>query len=178
MKQVNFKNNPSIRKDVEPLYVSAFPVEERPPVKMFFKNAVKETIDLIGFYENDEFIGFTNLVDYQDICYIYFLAVTPEKRNQGYGSKILETVKQLKSDKNLLLCFEEVDEKYKDNSFRIKRRDFYHQNGFKDNIFKSNEFGVVYDSAVYGRQITFDEYLSLLVFNFSDWLKRYIKKAG
>ncbi len=179
MNQINFKNNPIIRRDIEPLYVSAFPIEERPPEKIFFEKAYKDTNDLIAFYENGEFIGFTDLLSYQDICYVFFLAVTPQKRGQGYGSKIIEEIKKIKSEKTLFLCYEEIDEKYKDNSLRIKRRDFYYKNGFKDNNLKTKEYGVLYDTCYYGkRQVKFDEYLSLMIDNYSEWVKKFIKKAS
>ena len=89
MKSLNYKENHQIKIDVKPLYLSAFPKNERPPAHYFFKKAEKENNDIFAYYENDEFIGFSQLTTYKDICYIFFLAVSENHRNEGYGSKIL-----------------------------------------------------------------------------------------
>lgn len=70
---VNYKDNQNIRKDIEPLYVSAFPEDERPPVDMYFDTVELENDDLLGFYEDDKFIGFANIITYKDIAYLFFL---------------------------------------------------------------------------------------------------------
>ena len=179
MKAKNYKEQPRIREDIEPLYISAFPEEERPPVDMFFDNALKEDNELLGFYENDEFIGFTNVLFYKDLCYVFFLAIAPVKRKQGYGSSILKYVTETYKEKRFVLCFEEVDEKYEDNSFRIKRRDFYYRNGFKDNKLKTCEYWVRYDTVYCGdHPVTFEEYLSIMVHCYGELAKKYIKKAS
>ena len=106
MKVINYKDNQVIRKDVSSLYVSAFPREERPPVNMFFASVELDNDDLLAFYDNNKFIGFTNLIFYKDIIYIFFLAVKDEYRNKGYGSKILQYLKESYKDKVLTLCYD------------------------------------------------------------------------
>ena len=179
MEFINFKDSKEIRRDIEPLYISAFPVEERPPAFLFFDKSLEEGNELFGIYKNNEFIGFTNVLSYKDISYIFFLAVSPNKRNQGYGSKILQSVLNLNKEMTYFLCYEEIDDKYLDNSLRIKRREFYHRNGFKDNNLKTCEYGVYYDTCYQGnRQVTFDDYLELMIARYGNRAKKYIKKAS
>ena len=178
MKFVNYKENFEIRKDIEPLYVSAFPEEERPPVDMFFDNALKEDNELFGVYDKS-FIGFTNLLFYKNLCYIFFLAVTPEVRNKGYGSQIIQEVFKLYPDKTFVLCYEEIDDKYEDMNLRKRRRDFYYRNGFKDNNLKTCEYWVRYDTCYHGNhQVSFEDYLGLMVHCYGSRAKKFIKKAS
>lgn len=162
MRTIEYKENKNIRKDIEPLFVSAFIEEERPPVHIFFLSLKKDYHRLFGVYENDIFVGFYYLTFYKDICYIYFLAIKEEYRHLGYGSKILQYIKEKYPDYVLLLCYEEIDPKYDDYENRCKRERFYIKNGFVRNIFKVNEYGVVYQSAYYGKHtIPFVDYLNM-----------------
>ena len=179
MKFVNYKENLEIRKDIEPLYVSAFPEEERPPVDMFFDNAAKEDNELLGVYKDSQFIGFTNLLFYKNLCYIFFLAITPKQRNKGYGSQIIQEVFKLYLDKTFVLCYEEIDDKYPDNDLRKRRRDFYYRNGFIDNNLKTCEYYVRYDTCYHGsHQVSFEDYLGLMVHCYGSRAKHFIKKAS
>ena len=178
MKIVSYKENPKIEKDVKPLYLKAFPVDERPPANRFFINNKRDENNIYAYYDNDEFIGFTQLTFYKDIVCIFFLAVSENKRNQGYGSKILDSVKNEYRDKVILLCYEEVDKKYKDNENRIKRREFYRKNGFLDNEMKSNEFGVVFESGYYGsHKVSFEDYVEIFVLGFGGFVRNFIKRG-
>ena len=179
MESLNYKDHKEIKKDIQKLYMEAFPIDERPPVFIFFRNALKENQNLYGYYENNEFIGFASLTLYKDIVYIFFLAVSPSKRNKGYGSKILTKIKEENKDKVLLLCYEEVSDKYKDNDKRIKRREFYLRNGFKDNGFKTDEFGVVFTTAYLGsHNVSYEEYVEIFVYGFGEFAREYIKKEN
>ena len=160
MEKVYLKNNPNIKDDISNIYLSAFPSNERPPLEWFYAAVNRyEENQVIGYYDNNEFIGFTYLVFYKDILYIAYFAVSEGKRNMGYGSKILEDIKNTYHRYVILLCFEEVDEKYSDYSNRLKRRDFYVRNGFVDNHMKTREGEVVYQSSYIGSHtVTFDDY--------------------
>ena len=121
----SYKTDKSIRKDIEPLFISAFPREERPPVDYFFSSFDNNEINnLYGFYDKDTFIGFSSVIIHRDICYIFFLAVKDEYRNKGYGSEILNELKKLYKRYILLLCYEYVGEQYPDYENR-KRREQY-----------------------------------------------------
>lgn len=178
MKFVNYKDCPKIRNKIEPLYISAFPPEERPPEEMFFSNAEKKDNELFAVYEGEEFIGFTDLLFYKDLCYLFFLAVSPEFRNKGYGSQIVQEVLKKYPDKTFILCYDEVDDKYSDNELRIRRRDFYYRNGFKDNNLKTCEYGVRYDTVYHGsHQVSFENYLGIFLHCYGFGVEKIVKKA-
>ena len=90
LNKIYYQNQIYVKNDVSTLLVSAFPENERPPVDYFFKNFENDNNDLLAYYENETFIGFTALTFYKDICYIFFLAVSPIYRNKGYGVKLLK----------------------------------------------------------------------------------------
>ena len=88
MEKLLLKERPEIKQYVSPLYLSAFPEDERPPLDFFYSmvNGFKEN-QVIGYFDKGDFIGFTYLVFYKDIMYLAFFAVKDDKRNQGYGTK-------------------------------------------------------------------------------------------
>lgn len=179
MNILNYKENRSIKNDVVPLFKSAFPSNERPPVSMFLKSSLMEGSDLLAFYEENTFIGFTQLTYHNDVIYIYFLAVSDQQRNKGYGSQILKEVFALYPHYRFILCYEEIDDSYPDNEMRKRRRDFYYRNGFKENILKTCEYGVRYDTVYHGsHQVSFEDYLSMFVHCYGQMAKQYIKKAN
>ena len=122
-------------------------------------------------------MGFVSLVLFKDIAYIFFLAVDDKCRNQGYGSKILSSLKEMYRDSVLLLCYEEVDEKYPDNDIRKRREAFYKRNGFIDNELKTNEFGVVFQTAYFGKhKVPFEDYKEIFAIGFGRWTLSHLKK--
>ena len=178
MKIIEYKKDKKIRKDVEPLFLSAFPEDERPPASYFFKSFDNPINHLYAFYDNDAFVGFTSLILYKDICYLFFLAVSPELRNQGYGSSILSEIKKLYKNNVLLLCYEEVDKKYKDYEKRLKRAQFYIKNGFIDNNLKTNEFGVIFQTAYIGKhKVSFEDYQNIFAEGFGEFALEHLKRV-
>ena len=178
MKILNYKDNSEIKKDVKPLYLKAFPKDERPPAVFFFRNNAKPENNIFAYYDENEFIGFTQLTFYKDIVCVFFLAVSESKRNQGYGTKILTNIKETYPNKVIMLCYEEVDEKYADYDNRLKRRNFYRKNDFQDNEMKSNEFGVVFESGYFGsHKVSFEDYVEIFVLGFGGFVRDYIKRG-
>ena len=167
-----------IKKEVSSLLESAFPEDERPPTKYFFKSLEKKENKLYAYYLNNTFIGFAFLSFYQDVCYIFFLAVVEEYRHQGFGGQIIEDIKKEYPDKVLLLCYEEVDPKYPNYEERVIRQKFYFSHGFKPNKLKTNEYGVIYETAYIGsHQVDFTSYQEIFVLGFGERNRPYIKEA-
>jgi ribosomal protein S18 acetylase RimI-like enzyme len=175
--KVLFNNESNIKKDVTNLLVTAFPKKERPPVDYFFMSLKRKENTLIAYYEKDIFIGFSYITIYKDICYIFFLAVKKEYRQKGYGTEIIEYLKEAYQDKVLLLCYEEVDQKYDDYNNRLKREDFYKKRGFKDNNLKTNEYGAIFQTAYIGkRKVSFLEYQEIFKLGFGKGSEKYLKE--
>lgn len=180
MKRIRLKEDKSILEDISALYLEAFPENERPPLSYFLKCAEKESNDIYGYYDNDEFIGFSEIIKYQNIIYISYLAVHKTKRNKGYGTKILNDIKYSFKEFTILLCYEEVDIKYVDYQNRVNRENFYIKNGFTPNGLKTREGEVVYQSAQIGKEIiTFPIYKIIFDLCYGEgtsdiYLKKYI----
>ena len=174
----DFRDYPQIKKDIRPLFLSAFPEDERPPADIYFKNFKKDINQLFGFYDGDTFIGFASVTFYKDICYLFFLAVKEEQRDKGYGSKIISILKERFKDYVLLICYEEVDEKYPDYENRLRREKFYIRNGFIKNPLKTNEFGVIFQSAYIGSHtVSFEEYKEIFASGFGDYAVKFLSPA-
>lgn len=173
-----YTNQKDIKEDVATLLVDAFPEDERPPVPYFFQSLERKGNNIYTYYLNDEFIGFTYVTLYEDVCYLFFLAVSENKRHQGFGGQILEDIKKTYSDYVILLCFEEIDQKYPNYEERIKRKQFYYSHGFQDNKLKTNEFGVIFETAFIGKHlVNFATYVEIFVLGFGEFARQYIKQA-
>lgn len=178
LKKIKYIAQKTVKEDVTRLLITAFPTNERPPVAIFFNNFKKDNNILLAFYDNDEFIGFTALTFYLDICYIFFLAVTPTHQNKGYGSQIIEIIKNDYFDYILLLAYEEVDPKYEDYYLRNKREKFYYKHGFLNNNLKTNEWGIVFQTAYLGkRKVSFIEYKEIFKLGFGVNAIKNLKKV-
>ncbi len=107
----SYKTDNSIRKDIEPLFISAFPSDERPPADYFFSSFDKNNNHLYSFYDKNVFVGFSSIIVYKDICYIFFLAVAEKHRNQIYFIQILKQLKNMNKDNVILKKYKDMDKK-------------------------------------------------------------------
>ena len=120
---------------VKALYESAFPANERIPIKHLLDNKIKR--EFWAFFDGDLFCGFSNSISHGDITNIVYFAVVPELRSCGYGSKILQAIRRQHPDTRIVVDIE-VEEDSKDAEElerRNRRRDFYLRNGFDSSPF-------------------------------------------
>ena len=178
LKQIVYREQENIKRDVSDLFLVAFPEDERPPLETFLKSLKQKEITLLTFYDNEKFIGFAYLAIHKDICCLYFFAVNKEYRHLGYGGQIIEILKKEYKDYVLMLCYEEVDPKYENYEERVSRKAFYYKHGFIDNKIKTNEYGVIYETAYIGsHQVDFASYQEIFVLGFGERNRPYIKEA-
>ena len=129
------------------LFETAFPAEERPP---FSAVLAMDHHLFFGVYDGEKYIGLTYLVEFEDILYVFFLAVSKRHRNKGYGTNILNEIKNRYPSRRLFLLADEVGERYPDNEIRKRRIGFYARNGFVDSGTIITEYGVRYHLLTFG----------------------------
>ena len=128
---------------VKALYESAFPANERIPIKHLLDDKIKR--EFWAFFDKEEsenaaaprFCGFSNSISLGDITNIVYFAVVPELRSRGYGSQILQVIRRQHPDTRIVVDIE-VEEDSKDAEElerRNRRRDFYQRNGFDSSPF-------------------------------------------
>ncbi|MDD5941248.1 GNAT family N-acetyltransferase [Fibrobacter sp.] len=131
---------------VKALYESAFPANERIPIKHLLDDKIKR--EFWAFFDKEKgenhaevgkeiaaapkFCGFSNSITHGSITNIVYFAVVPELRSRGYGSKILQAIRRQHPDTRIVVDIE-VEEDSKDAEElerRNRRREFYQRNGF------------------------------------------------
>ena len=123
---------------VKALYESAFPANERIPIKHLLDDKIKR--EFWAFFDKEDgknavapkFCGFSNSITHGSITNIVYFAVVPELRSRGYGSQILQVIREQHPDTRIVVDIE-VEEDSKDAEElerRNRRRDFYLRNGF------------------------------------------------
>lgn len=131
---------------VKALYESAFPANERIPIKHLLDDKIKR--DFWAFFDKEDggnhgevgkeiaatpmFCGFSNSITHGSITNIVYFAVEPELRSRGYGSQILQAIRRQHPDTRVVVDIEvEEDSKNAEElERRNRRRDFYQHNGF------------------------------------------------
>ena len=123
---------------VKTLYESAFPANERIPIKHLLDDKIKR--EFWAFFDKEDgesgaapkFCGFSNSITHGSITNIVYFAVVPELRSRGYGSQILQVIREQHPDTRIVVDIE-VEEDSKDAEElerRNRRREFYLRNGF------------------------------------------------
>ena len=150
------KDDVNYSKTVE-LYVEAFPEYPRIPVWLLQYKVKKGTAAFDILYDNDTWIGLLYTTTYKDIVFVQLLAISPTCRSSGYGSKVLDSLRDNNVGKRIILNIEELDEQAENNKQRIRRKTFYEKNGFTSSGYIVNEYGERYEMLILGGKISKEE---------------------
>ncbi len=133
---------PALEADLQPikqLYQEAFPRLQRAPFGMLTKQWRRGLLDFLTFREEDDsFIGFSINIPEQDLVLIDYLAISPQARGSGYGSRALELLRLYYLGKRIFLIIEQPDDKAPNPEQRIHRKRFYLRNGYADSGLRIN----------------------------------------
>ena len=165
-----YSDNYRYSKKVKHLFEHAFPSEERPPFSWLVK---MDRNQLFGVEDNDEFIGLLSLVEYQDLVYVFFLAVKKKYRGKGYGSKILRYVLEKYQGKRIFLLAEDPNIPCLNKEERKNRLKFYSHNGFSQTNLVIVEYEVQYVVLTNGCDVKKEDFLSVMEYLLNDYYQIY-----
>ena len=157
-------------KPIKHLYKSAFPAEERAPFWVLAGKSKEKYVDFLSVRSDEEFFGFVYIVNYRDLSYLFFFAVEEKFRGQGFGSCILEKVRAKYSDRRLFLAIETLDKDADNYDMRVRRKNFYLRNGFKDLNCKIREASMYYSALGTAGNIKDEEFKGLM----NNYLGRFL----
>lgn len=159
------------------LYKISFPKEEKKPFLLILFGHLRGSFEIFSVEDNDEFKGLTIMLKYQDLVLLDYLAIDSKERSTGYGSKVLNFLKNYYKDFRLFLEIENsFDKKASNYTERQSRKKFYTKNGFSALPFNVDLFGVEMEILSYNCSITFEEYHNLYINQFKGIMKKRIAK--
>lgn len=140
---------------IEILAREAFPPKEYLAPQELIRMAKADNFVFLALTDNERFVGFMVVQIYEKIAYLFFLAIDESCRSMGYGTRAIETLRALYPDKQQVVDFEMLDDKSDNPDQRIKRRNFYLRNGYKETGLFLSYLGVDYE--VFCMDDNFDE---------------------
>lgn len=143
------------------LYKSAFPKEERRALFILWITSKLKRIDVFALEDEDKFVGLLITAKDQDLVWVDYLAISPEFRGQGYGSQALSHLKEYYDDNRIFLEVETPHDQFENYHQRLKRIEFYKQNGFKPSGLRVNCFDCDFTILSYNGKVKFNEYLEI-----------------
>ena len=138
-------------KETHRLNMDAFPDEERLDTELLAQLSEQGRLELLGIYDNGNYIGFTVIFHSERSVYVFFLAIDPAWRSHGYGAAVLDELRKRYAGRQLVLDIEPLDSAAPNYEQRLRRKNFYLRNGFRESgcFFKycGMCFEVLYDGA-------------------------------
>lgn len=151
----------SNHRQVDKLLKRSIPDVERMSWALFYLMISRGKAKYYSFYEDKELVGLIYYFDTKEYVYVLYLAVNPDIRSKGYGSKILEWINN-HTKKKIVIDIESVKENSNNSEQRQKRLNFYLKNGFNlTNIiveFRKNKFQLLTTS----NDLTLEKYKQIV----------------
>ena len=174
MKNKKMKFDKLSSEQVEKLFrerlVFDFPKDEVKPLDIILEAMDKGIYECLGLMDENDIIGYVFLVKKDKDYLIDYLAVYPDKRNSGIGSKMLKLLAEYYMDvDNIILEIEDPDraENPEEKELQIRRRVFYLRNNCKDTGLRIDCFGVPFQILIVKGNRSEDlEYLKELYVSF------------
>lgn len=148
--------------ELEVLAKEAFPPEEYLSPSTLLEMSQGENFDFIALLDNENFVGFMVVQTHNRMAYLFFLAIASQFRGNGYGGKAIALLKDLYPDKTQVVDFEMPDPTAQNNAQRLKRRQFYLRNGYKETGLFLSYFGVDYEVMSMSDDFNDDDYKALM----------------
>lgn len=127
----NFSGKSNEYKDVCRLMRTAFPQNEQIPMWLLRVLAFRKNVNFRAFYDDDQFCGILYTAEDNKYIFVLYLAVNDLVRSKGYGTKILDWLKQ-NTEKIIVLNVEAINPSAENALQREKRISFYYRNGIFD----------------------------------------------
>lgn len=148
--------------EVNALALEAFPPEEYLAPTELVRMAHSDNFDFLALTDNGAFVGFMVVQTHEAMAYLFFLAIVPEFRRNGYGGRALETLRALYPDKVPVVDFEMPDSSAPNSEQRERRRAFYLRNGYKETRLFLSYLGVDYEVFCMDAQFDADMFKRLM----------------
>lgn len=152
------------------LYLDSFPREERLPFWYLVRKTKKAGVELFSLYDGSDFIGLMHTVVYGDIVLIWYFALSSKVQGQGYGSAVLQHVREMYQDKRLILNIEIDDPASGNYEQRKRRKQFYLKNGYETCGLFVKEAGVVFEMLCLGGSVVHADYEAILRYYFGTFI--------
>ncbi|MDD7648456.1 GNAT family N-acetyltransferase [Cloacibacillus porcorum] len=117
-------------REIVDLMKSAFPPEERLPVWWLVLIAKTKDVHFYAFYDDDRFCGITYTIETENLIFLLYFAVSDRLRSNGYGSQIIDRLKDNSPEKEIILNVEKPDITADNFNQRVRRIVFYERNNF------------------------------------------------
>lgn len=124
--------------------------------------SMKKDVDFLAYYDKGKFCGITYSVENEHMLYVMYLAVNDKIRGKGFGTAILDKMKEKCKGKPIALEAEFPSEDSVNLSQREKRLKFYRKNGFSDTSFILSSGGEKYMILCDTDKFTIDDYTHIL----------------
>ena len=147
-------------KDVKRIYFEAFPKRERMPFPMMVVMSKLWNTQFFCFYDGDIPCGFTYLASNRKIVFVMFFAVDECLRSKGYGSFILQQLRNKYPDKKIIISIEPCVDNASDIELRKRRKSFYMRNGYNETGYMMKLNGVVQEIIITNGEFVKREFLS------------------
>lgn len=147
---------------IRKLYNTAFPADERAPMWLLAAKSYKKDVDFWSLYRDGNWFGMAYVLNYNDLSYLFYFAVSESERGKGLGSAALRSLKKMYEGRRLFLALEQLDENAGNCSERLKRRSFYLKNGLEPINCTIRECKVVYDVMGVGGDVLPLEYEKMM----------------
>lgn len=124
LQEKNVNKDSSDLKHIESLLKNSFPEVERFPMDLILYKLEKDIGNLLAIYDDDNFIGFTYLIQYNNLTYVQYLAVDDKYQSMGYGSEILQFINEKYGMNPIILNIKIVDPTFENYLQRKKEKIF------------------------------------------------------
>lgn len=162
----NYKDN---LKEIEYLYLTAFPKNERKPFDLILEKCNNGSIEIISIQnDNSNFLGFAIMILHDDMVLLDYFAIAPESRGQNLGSTALKMLFERYKNKRFILEIENTEIESDNLEERKRRKAFYLKNGMSVMPYKVNLIGVEMEILTRNCDVTYEEYYSTYENTFSD----------
>lgn len=149
-------------REINQLAQEAFPPEEYLAPEKLVAMAQLPDFEYLALRDGDVFVGFLAVQRYENLSYLFFLAIDPAHRGKGYGTKALELLKERYPDVQQVVDFEMVDPSADNYAQRQQRKAFYLRNGYRETGMFLSYFGVDYEVMCWGADFSPEAFRELM----------------
>ena len=161
------------KQKIKSLYFRSFPKIERKPFSMINKKVKTGDMQVYALVDGKTFVGEMIVVFYKDLVLLDYFAIEKRLQSKGYGTQAIKLLKEKFVGKKIII---EIESPRVYNDLDKKRRKaFYLRNGFTEQGYLINLFGVEMEVLTIGGAVSFNEYHEIFPKVFSDFVANNIK---